>query len=83
VRQPRRRRISRGLPDAGRRAAGSAAAPFDWLIVAAPNTSVFLQAQAWAFLPAGDPRRGLRSHETVDSAAAGVPHGWWVEARWH
>jgi hypothetical protein len=120
---------------------------------AAPNTSVFLQAQSWAFLPAGDPaadvetpaarfgtrivrpqwwkeqapaeaaakevvasreladlaagdesywrprfdelharldarltaeaRRGLRSHETVGSAAAGVPHGWWVEARWH
>ncbi|MCX6364125.1 MAG: hypothetical protein NTW58_08155 [Actinobacteria bacterium] len=122
-------------------------------VEAAPNTSVFLQAQAWAFLPAGDPaadletpaarfgtriarpqwwkervpaeaaakevvasrdladlaagdesywrprfdelharldakltneaRRGLRSHETVGSAAAGVPHGWWVEARWH
>jgi hypothetical protein len=120
---------------------------------AAPNTSVFLQAQSWAFLPASDPaadvetpaarfgtriarpqwwkeqapaeaaakevvasheladlaagdesywgprfdevharldakltgeaRRGLRSHETVGSAAAGVPHGWWVEARWH
>ncbi len=120
---------------------------------AAPNTSVFLQAQSWAFLPAGDPaadvetpaarfgtriarprwwkeqapaeaaakavvasreladlaagdesywrprfdelharldakltseaRRGLRSHEAVGSAAAGVPHGWWVEARWH
>jgi hypothetical protein len=28
-------------------------------------------------------RRGLRSHENVGSAAAGVPHGWWVEARWH
>ena len=28
-------------------------------------------------------RRGLRSHETVGSAASGVPHGWWVEARWH
>ena len=122
-------------------------------VEAVPNTSVFLQAQAWAFLPAGDPaadietpaarfgtsiarpewwkeqvpaedaakevvasreladlpagdqsywrprfdelharldakltsaaRRGLRSHETVGSAAAGVPHGWWVEARWH
>ncbi len=120
---------------------------------AAPNTSIFLQAQAWAFLPAGDAaadveapaarfgtriarpewwkeaasaepaakavvasreladlapgdegywrprfeelharldakltaeaRRGLRSHETVGSSAAGVPHGWWVEARWH
>ena len=122
-------------------------------VEAVPNTSVFLQAQAWAFLPAGDPaadietpaarfgtriarpqwwkeqvpaeaaaqevvasheladlpagdqsywrprfdelherldakltsaaRRGLRSHETVGSAASGVPHGWWVEARWH
>jgi hypothetical protein len=122
-------------------------------VAAAPNTSVFVQAQSWAFLPAGDPsadvetpaarfgtciarpqwwkeqvpaeaaakqvvasheladlaagdesywrprfeelharldakltaeaRRGLRSHEAVGSAAAGVPHGWWVEARWH
>ncbi len=122
-------------------------------VEAAPNTSVFLQAQSWAFLPAGDPaadiespaarfgtriarpewwkeqapaeaaakevvasreladlaagdesywrprfdelharldakltseaRRGLRSHETVGSAAEGVPHGWWVEPRWH
>jgi hypothetical protein len=122
-------------------------------VEAVPNTSVFLQAQSWAFLPAGDPvadietpaarfgtriarpewwkepvpaeaaakavvasreladlaagdesywrprfddlharldakltaeaRRGLRSHENVGSAAAGVPHGWWVEARWH
>ena len=24
-------------------------------------------------------RRGLRSHETVGSAAYGVPHGWWTE----
>ena len=123
------------------------------LVDAAPNSSVFLQAQSWAFLPAGDPaadveapaarfgtrivrpewwkenvcaegaakevvashelaglaagdesywrprfdelharldakltsaaRRGLRSHETVGSGASGVPHGWWVEARWH
>ena len=30
-----------------------------------------------------DARRGLRSHETVGSAAYGVPHGWWVEPRWH
>jgi hypothetical protein len=120
---------------------------------AAPNSSVFLQAQSWAFLPgvdaaadvetpaarfgtrivrpewwkehvpaeaaakevvashelaglaAGDEsywrprfdelharldakltseaRRGLRSHETVGSGASGVPHGWWVVARWH
>ncbi len=28
-------------------------------------------------------RRGLRSHETVGSAAYGVPHGWWTEPRWH
>jgi hypothetical protein len=28
-------------------------------------------------------RRGLRSHETVGSEAYGVPHGWWVEPRWH
>jgi hypothetical protein len=119
----------------------------------APNTSVYVQAQSWAFLPAGEPeadidapasrfgtrivhpqwwkgeapaeaaakavvasheladmapgdesywrprfeelrgrleakltaeaRRGLRSHESVGSSAAGVPHGWWTEARWH
>jgi B12 binding domain len=30
-----------------------------------------------------DARRGLRSHETVGSAAYGVPHGWWTEPRWH
>jgi hypothetical protein len=30
-----------------------------------------------------DARRGLRSHETVGSAATGVPHGWWQEPRWH
>lgn len=123
------------------------------VVEAAPNASVFLQAQSWAFLPAGDPaadvetpaarfgtriarpewwkeqapaevaakevvasreladlpagdesywrprfdelharldakltgaaRRGLRSHETVGSEARGVPHGWWVEPRWH
>jgi hypothetical protein len=28
-------------------------------------------------------RRGLRGHETVGSAAYGVPHGWWSEPRWH
>jgi hypothetical protein len=28
-------------------------------------------------------RRGLRSHETVGSAAYGVPHGWWSEPKWH
>jgi hypothetical protein len=28
-------------------------------------------------------RRGLRSHETVGSAAYGVPHGWWAEPKWH
>jgi radical SAM superfamily enzyme YgiQ (UPF0313 family) len=28
-------------------------------------------------------RRGLRSHETVGSAAYGVPHGWWTEPKWH
>ncbi len=122
-------------------------------VEAVPNTSILLQAQSWAFLPAADPaadiespaarfgtrimrpewwkeqapaeaaakevvasreladlaagdesywrprfdelharldakltneaRRGLRSHETVGSAAEGVPHGWWVESRWH
>jgi len=122
-------------------------------VAAAPNTSVFLQAQSWAFLPAGDPvadietpaarfgthvvrpqwwkertpaetaakevvasrdladlppgddsywrprfdelrerlagkltaeaRRGVRSHETLGAEAYGVPHGWWVEPRWH
>ena len=31
----------------------------------------------------GDARRGLRSHETVGSGAYGVPHGWWMEPRWH
>jgi hypothetical protein len=120
---------------------------------AVPNTSLRLQAQAWAYLPAGEPaadvdapaqrfgtrivyqawwkeaveahpaatavvasreladlppgdesywrprfeelrgrleakltyeaRHGLRSHETVGSEAYGVPHGWWVEPRWH
>jgi len=120
---------------------------------AVPNTSVRLQAQLWAYLPAGEPaadvdaparrfgtrivnqawwkdaveaqpaatavvasreladlppgdesywrprfdelrgrleakltyeaRHGLRSHETVGSEAYGVPHGWWVEPRWH
>ena len=120
---------------------------------AAPNTSLRLQAQPWAYLPAGElaadveapaqrfgtwivnqawwkeaveaqpaatavvasreladlspgdesywrprfeelrvrleakltyeARRGLRSHETVGSGASGVPHGWWVEPRWH
>jgi hypothetical protein len=30
-----------------------------------------------------DARRGQRSHETVGSAAYGVPHGWWIEPRWH
>jgi len=120
---------------------------------AVPNTSVRLQAQSWAYLPAGEPaadvdapaqrfgtrivnkawwkdaveaqpaatavvasreladlppgdesywrprfeelhgrleakltyeaRHGLRSHETVGSEAYGVPHGWWVEPRWH
>jgi len=30
-----------------------------------------------------DARRGLRSHETVGSEAYGVPHGWWMEPRWH
>lgn len=28
-------------------------------------------------------RRGLRSHETVGSAAHGVPRGWWTEPKWH
>jgi hypothetical protein len=28
-------------------------------------------------------RRGIRSHETVGSAAYGVPHGWWTEPKWH
>lgn len=28
-------------------------------------------------------RLGLRSHESVGSAATDVPHGWWVEGRWH
>ncbi len=28
-------------------------------------------------------QRGLRSHESVGSAAYGVPSGWWVEPRWH
>lgn len=120
---------------------------------AVPNTSLRLQAQPWAYLPAGEPaadgdapaqrfgtrivnqawwkeaveaqpaatavvasreladlppgdesywrprfedlrgrlearltyeaRHGLRSHETVGSEAEGVPHGWWVEPRWH
>jgi len=28
-------------------------------------------------------RRGLRSHEWEGSSATGVPHGYWVEPRWH
>jgi hypothetical protein len=28
-------------------------------------------------------RRGVRSHESVGSEATGVPHGFWVEPRWH
>lgn len=28
-------------------------------------------------------RRGVRSHTSVGSAATGVPHGFWVEPRWH
>jgi hypothetical protein len=28
-------------------------------------------------------RHGQRSHESVGSAATDVPHGWWVEGRWH
>ena len=28
-------------------------------------------------------RRGYRSHESVGSAATGVPNGWWIEGRWH
>lgn len=28
-------------------------------------------------------RNGLRSHESVGSGAIDVPHGWWVEGRWH
>lgn len=28
-------------------------------------------------------RHGLRSHESVGSAAADVPHGFWREPRWH
>jgi hypothetical protein len=28
-------------------------------------------------------RRGQRSHESVGSAATGVPNGWWIEGRWH
>ncbi len=122
-------------------------------VAAAPNSSVYLQAQSWAYLPAGEPaqdveaprqrygtclmfpewwresidaefaakavvasrelacvepgseeywrprfeelrdrledkltaeaRRGQRSHESVGSAAHGVPHGWLIEARWH
>jgi hypothetical protein len=30
-----------------------------------------------------DARIGLRSHESVGSAATDVPHGWWIEPRWH
>ena len=140
-------------PGETRESAAETLAALQGFVDAAPNTSVFLQAQSWAFLPAGDAdaeiespaarfgtrvarpqwwkerapaeaaakevvasreladlpagdesywrprfdelharldakltaeaRRGLRSHETVGSAAAGVPHGWWVEARWH
>jgi hypothetical protein len=28
-------------------------------------------------------RKGLRSHEWEGSSATGVPHGYWVEPRWH
>ena len=28
-------------------------------------------------------RRGLRSHEWEGSLATGVPHGFWIEPRWH
>jgi hypothetical protein len=41
-----------------------------------------LQAELDAKLTA-KARRGLRSHETVGSAAYGVPHGWWSEPKWH
>ncbi len=30
-----------------------------------------------------DARRGLRSHEWEGALATGVPHGFWVEPRWH
>ena len=39
-----------------------------------------LQAALDAKLTA-EARRGLRSHETVGSAAYGVPHGWWTEPK--
>jgi len=140
-------------PGESRASAAETLGALQGFVAAAPNTSVFVQAQSWAFLPAADPaadietpaarfgtriarpqwwkerapaeaaakevvasheladlpagdesywrprfdelrgrldakltaeaRRGLRSHEGVGSAAAGVPHGWWVEARWH
>jgi len=136
--------------------AGTAAETLDVLerfVDAAPNASVSLQAESWAYLPAGEPaadldapasrygtrvarpewwkesvpsgaaakavvasrelsdrppgdeghwrprfeelrrfmaakltaesRRGRRSHESVGSEAYGVPHGWWIEPRWH
>lgn len=28
-------------------------------------------------------QRGVRSHEAVSSGAADVPHGFWIEPRWH
>jgi radical SAM superfamily enzyme YgiQ (UPF0313 family) len=31
----------------------------------------------------GDAQRGIRSHEWVGTGATGVPHGFWVEPRWH
>ena len=128
-------------------------AALESFVDSAPNASVSVQAQSWAFLPAGEPqadvdapasrfgtriehpewwkletasepaakavvastelahrapgdeaywrprfeglqarlaakltyeaRHGQRSHETVGSEAAGVPHGWWFEPRWH
>lgn len=133
--------------------AGETLDALERFVTAAPNTSVSIDAQAWAFQPAGEPeadvdapaarfgtrilhpewwkehadsrslatavvasaelagrapgdesywrprfeelraalaakltaeaRRGMRSHETVGSAAYGVPHGWWTEPRWH
>ena len=140
-------------PGETRASAGETLDVLEAFVDEAPNTSVYVQAQSWAFLPAGEPeadieapasrfgtriaypewwkgeapaeaaakavvasheladlapgdesywrprfeelrgrleakltaeaRHGRRSHESVGSAAAGVPHGWWTEARWH
>jgi len=40
-------------------------------------------AAALAAKLTAEARRGLRSHESVGSAATDVPHGFWREPRWH